>query len=145
MRRRWIGALASLVLGATGVAIPGTVAAAAPATPTPTATTSAQTSLVVKEASQSSSTNPENIDVMGIWAHPDDDAGLTAPCGVWHDLYGTRCGIILTTRGEGGSNSVGSEAGPDLGLRRENEDRNSHVRSGTTDIFYLDRVDFFYN
>lgn len=145
MRRRWIGALASLVLGATGVAIPGTVAAAATATPTTTATASSQTSLVVKEASQSSSTNPEKIDVMGIWAHPDDDAGLTTPCGVWHDLYGTRCGIILATRGEGGSNSVGSEAGPDLGLRRENEDRNSHVRSGTTDIFYLDRVDFFYN
>lgn len=90
-------------------------------------------------------TEREKIDVMGIWAHPDDDAGFTTPCGVWHDLYGVRCGIIMATRGEGGSNSVGPEAGPDLGLRRENEDRTSHVRSGTVDIFNLDRVDFFYN
>ena len=34
---------------------------------------------------------------------------------------------------------------PALGLRRENEDRVAHYRSGTVDIFNLDRVDFFYN
>ncbi|MGW9629675.1 sugar-binding protein [Agromyces sp. NPDC055520] len=90
-------------------------------------------------------TDRGKIDIMGIWAHPDDDAGFTTPCGVWQDLYDVRCGIIMATRGEGGSNSVGPEAGPDLGLRRENEDRTSHIRSGTVDIFNLDRVDFFYN
>ena len=37
------------------------------------------------------------------------------------------------------------EIGPALGLRRENEDRVAHFRSGTVDIFNLDRVDFFYN
>ncbi|WP_448003369.1 NEW3 domain-containing protein [Agromyces bauzanensis] len=101
--------------------------------------------LDVGDAAIATETEREKIDVMGIWAHPDDDAGFTTPCGVWHDLYGVRCGIIMATRGEGGSNSVGSEAGPDLGLRRENEDRTSHVRSGTVDIFNLDRVDFYYN
>src|SRR6478752_1105642 len=99
----------------------------------------------VAEASVATQTDRGKIDVMGIWAHPDDDAGFTTPCGVWNDLYGVRCGIIMATRGEGGSNSVGPEAGPDLGLRRENEDRASHVRSGTVDIFNLDRVDFYYN
>lgn len=89
--------------------------------------------------------NPSKIDVMGVWAHPDDDASFTTPCGVWHDRYDVDCGIIMLTRGEGGSNSVGNEAGPALGLRRENEDRASHYRSGTVDIYNIDAVDFFYN
>ncbi len=85
------------------------------------------------------------IDVMGEWAHPDDDTSIIGPCGVWHQRYGTKCGIIMVSRGEGGGNSAGNELGPDLGLRRENEDRVAHYRSGTVDIFNLDRVDFFYN
>jgi LmbE family N-acetylglucosaminyl deacetylase len=85
------------------------------------------------------------INVMGEWAHPDDDTSIIGPCGVWHQRYGVRCGIIMVTRGEGGGNAVGQEIGPDLGLRRENEDRAAHYRSGTVDIFNLDRVDFFYN
>src|SRR4051812_10862025 len=82
---------------------------------------------------------------MGEWAHPDDDTSIIGPCGVWHARYGVRCGIIQVTRGEGGGNAVGSEIGPALGLRRENEDRVAHYRSGTFDLFYLDKVDFFYN
>ena len=85
------------------------------------------------------------INVMGEWAHPDDDTSIIGPCGVWHQRYGVRCGIIMVTRGEGGGNAVGTEIGPALGLRRENEDRVAHYRSGTVDIFNLDRVDFFYN
>jgi LmbE family N-acetylglucosaminyl deacetylase len=82
---------------------------------------------------------------MGEWAHPDDDTSIIGPCGVWHQRYGTKCGVIMVTRGEGGGNSAGTELGQDLGLRRENEDRVAHYRSGTVDIFNLDRVDFFYN
>lgn len=85
------------------------------------------------------------INVMGEWAHPDDDTSIIGPCGVWHERYGTKCGIIMVTRGEGGGNGAGTEIGPALGLRRENEDRVAHYRSGTVDIFNLDRVDFFYN
>src|SRR6266540_6445682 len=85
------------------------------------------------------------INVMGEWAHPDDDTSIIGPCGVWHQRYGVRCGIIQITRGEGGGNAVGQEIGPALGLRRENEDRAAHYRSGTVDIFNIDRVDFFYN
>src|SRR5215475_6337003 len=55
------------------------------------------------------------------------------------------CGIIQITRGEGGGNAVGTEIGTALGLRRENEDRAAHYRSGTIDLFYLDKVDFFFN
>ena len=82
---------------------------------------------------------------MGEWAHPDDDTSIIGPCGVWHDRYDVKCGVIMVTRGEGGGNAVGQEIGPALGLRRENEDRVAHFRSGTVDIFNLDRVDFFYN
>ena len=51
----------------------------------------------------------------------------------------------MVTRGEGGGNATGTEIGPALGLRRENEDRVAHYRSGTIDIFNIDSVDFFYN
>ncbi|HEX9823927.1 MAG TPA: PIG-L family deacetylase, partial [Actinomycetota bacterium] len=85
------------------------------------------------------------INVMGEWAHPDDDTSIIGPCGVWHDLYDIKCGIIMVTRGEGGGNAVGPEKGPALGLRRENEDRAAHYRSGTVDVFNIDAVDFFYN
>src|SRR5690349_2453161 len=85
------------------------------------------------------------IHLMGEWAHPDDDTSIIGPCGVWHERYGVKCGVIMVTRGEGGGNAVGTELGPELGLRRENEDRVAHYRSGTVDIFNLDRIDFFYN
>jgi hypothetical protein len=85
------------------------------------------------------------INVMGEWAHPDDDTSIIGPCGVWHQRYDVRCGIIMVTRGEGGGNATGTEIGPALGLRRENEDRVAHYRSGTIDIFNVDSVDFFYN
>src|SRR4051794_36908950 len=85
------------------------------------------------------------INVMGEWAHPDDDTSIIGPCGVWHQRYDVRCGIIMVTRGEGGGNATGTEIGPALGLRRENEDRVAHYRSGTIDIFNIDSVDFFYN
>ncbi|HEX5926568.1 MAG TPA: Ig-like domain repeat protein [Baekduia sp.] len=96
-------------------------------------------------ASSYTASKAVKINVMGEWAHPDDDTSIIGPCGVWHERYGTKCGIIMVTRGEGGGNGAGLEIGPELGLRRENEDRVAHYRSGTVDIFNLDRVDFFYN
>ena len=49
------------------------------------------------------------INVMGEWAHPDDDTSIIGPCGVWHQRYDVRCGIIMVTRGEGGGNATGTE------------------------------------
>ena len=89
--------------------------------------------------------DPVKIDVMGEWAHPDDDTSIIGPCGVWHAALRRQVRVIMVTRGEGGGNAVGQEIGPALGLRRENEDRVAHFRSGTVDLFNLDRVDFFYN
>ena len=117
--------------GFLAVATIGVLAAAAPAAAAPPSPYTADHAV--------------KIDVMGEWAHPDDDTSIIGPCGVWHQRYGMRCGVIMVTRGEGGGNAVGTEIGPALGLRRENEDRVAHYRSGTVDIFNLDRVDFFYN
>ncbi len=90
--------------------------------------------------------NPIKINVMGEWAHPDDDTSIIGPCGVWHQRFGVRCGIIMITRGEGGGNAVGPEIGPALGPPpRERGPRSAHYRSGTVDIFNLDKVDFFFN
>ncbi|MGH2555558.1 MAG: PxKF domain-containing protein [Actinomycetota bacterium] len=120
-----------VLLAAVAILVLGTTAPGAPAP---------------KAAPQGDSADdPVKINVMGVWAHPDDDTSMIAPCGVWNQLYGIRCGIIMHTRGEGGGNSVGDEHGPDLGLRRENEDRASHFRSGTIDVFNVDLVDFYYN
>lgn len=128
-RRRALATAGALVLGLT-LAVPAT---------------GQEHTLEVGKESEAVKVSPNKIDVMGLWAHPDDDASFVTPCGVWHDRYDVDCGIIMLTRGEGGSNSVGDEAGPDLGLRRENEDRASHYRSGTVDIYNIDAVDFFYN
>ncbi len=137
MKQRRYGRLAGMALAA-GLVVPLLATGASYAA-------EGDGELVLGDASNAVETERGKIDVMSIWAHPDDDAGTVTPCGVWHDKFDVRCGIIMVTRGEGGSNSVGPEAGPDLGLRRENEDRTSHVRSGTVDIFNLDRVDFYYN
>ena len=103
------------------------------------------TTKAVEKSAHKQGKNPYKIHIMGEWAHPDDDTSIIGPCGVWHERYGIRCGVIMITRGEGGGNAVGQELGPALGLRRENEDRVAHYRSGTVDIFNLDFVDFFYN
>lgn len=135
--RRDLGTASALLAVVLGASLSGGTAAAAADGDT--------AGLTVGEASVATEVSPTKVDVMGLWAHPDDDAGFTTPCGVWQDRFDVTCGIIMTTRGEGGSNSVGPESGPALGLRRENEDRASHVRSGTVDIYNVDRVDFFYN
>ena len=136
MTRRDLGTASALLAVVLGASFSGGTAVAAVAD---------DVRLGVGEPSVSTEVSPTKVDVMGLWAHPDDDAGFTTPCGVWQERFDITCGIIMTTRGEGGSNSVGPESGPDLGLRRENEDRTSHIRSGTVDIYNVDRVDFFYN
>lgn len=89
--------------------------------------------------------NPVKIDIMGMYAHPDDEAGMIAPCGVMKDLFDQRCGVIMLTRGEGGGNAVGTETGPALGIRREAEERVAQGHTGTTNIFYVEAPDFYYN
>ncbi len=87
---------------------------------------------------------PQDLDVMFIGAHPDDEAFALATYGQWEEYAGLRTGVITITRGEGGGNAVGLEEGPALGLLREREERRAVGLAGIENVYYLDKVDFYY-
>ena len=88
--------------------------------------------------------SPVDLGALFIGAHPDDEAGQLSAYGEWREKYGLRTGVITVTRGEGGGNAVGPEEGPALGLLREKEERAAVGKAGITDVFNLDKVDFYY-
>ncbi|AXB42377.1 sugar-binding protein [Amycolatopsis albispora] len=81
-----------------------------------------------------------DLDVLFVGAHPDDEASTLSTIG----QLGLDAGVVTVTRGEGGGNAVGPEEGPELGLLREAEERKAVGRAGITDVFNLDRADFYY-
>jgi LmbE family N-acetylglucosaminyl deacetylase len=113
-----VGVLAAVLLGACG----------APPAPPPGATSTGP---------------PAHLDVLFIGAHPDDESGILSTLGQWTHA-GTSVGVVTVTRGEGGGNAVGPEEGPALGLLREGEERAAVGLAGVTDVFNLDKVDFYY-
>ncbi|WP_199617605.1 sugar-binding protein [Paenibacillus alkalitolerans] len=89
--------------------------------------------------------NPADLDMIFIGAHPDDEAGGLSTYGQWIEQYQFKMGIVTVTRGEGGGNAVGPEEGADLGILREREERDAVSIAGITQVFNLDKVDFYYN
>lgn len=85
-----------------------------------------------------------HVDVLFIGAHPDDELRDLPTFGQWHENLGLSVGVVTITRGEGGGNAVGPEEGPALGLLREGEERKAVALAGIQDVYYLDKVDFFY-
>lgn len=94
--------------------------------------------------STTSAGRPVDLGALFIGAHPDDEAGLLSAFGEWGEENGLRTGVVTVTRGEGGGNAVGPEEGPALGLLREKEERAAVAKAGITDVFNLDKVDFYY-
>lgn len=88
---------------------------------------------------------PTDLGLLYIGAHPDDEAGSLSTLGLWRERYGVRTGVVTITRGEGGGNAAGPEEGPALGLLREAEERRAVSAAGITDVFNLDKVDFYYS
>ncbi len=88
---------------------------------------------------------PADLDVLYVGAHPDDEAGRLSVFGEWAERYGARTGVVTITRGEGGGNAAGPEEGPALGLIREREERAAVGGVGITDVYNLDKVDFYYS
>jgi LmbE family N-acetylglucosaminyl deacetylase len=84
--------------------------------------------------------NRAELDVLFVGAHPDDEAGALATLG----QFKVRTGVVTVTRGEGGGNAVGTEEGPELGRLREAEERRAVGKAGITDVFNLDKADFYY-
>ncbi|MFC7546503.1 sugar-binding protein [Plantactinospora sp. GCM10030261] len=87
---------------------------------------------------------PVDLDVLFVGAHPDDEAGTLSTLGQWRETNDIRTGVVTITRGEGGGNAVGPEEGPALGLLREGEERRAVGKAGITEVFNLDKVDFYY-
>src|SRR6476619_2737982 len=85
-----------------------------------------------------------DLDALFVGAHPDDEAFTLATYGQWGETYGVDIGVVTITRGEGGGNAQGPEEGPPLGLIREAEERRAVGKAGIENVFYLDKVDFWY-
>ncbi|QNN54170.1 sugar-binding protein [Nocardioides mesophilus] len=86
-----------------------------------------------------------DLDVLYVGAHPDDEASRLSMFGEWKERFGARTGVVTVTRGEGGGNAIGPEEGPALGLIREREERKAVGTLGVTDVYNLDKVDFYYS
>lgn len=91
------------------------------------------------------SQNPADLDVLFVGAHPDDESGQLSMFGEWGERFGAKTGVVTVTRGEGGGNAVGPEEGPALGLIREAEERSAVGHAGVSDVYNLDKVDFYYS
>ncbi len=100
--------------------------------------------LGVGPAAVAAPTAPLNLDALFVGAHPDDEGFDITAFGQWAENYGLETGVVTITRGEGGGNAVGPEEGPALGLLREGEERRAVAYGFVDNIFYLDKVDFYY-
>lgn len=82
-------------------------------------------------------------DLMFVGAHPDDETGLAATLARYAG-QGKTVAAVYCTRGEGGGNMVGTQAGAALGVLREAELRRCLARLGVTHVYFVDEEDFFY-
>src|SRR5258706_15300515 len=60
-------------------------------------------------------------DIMGVFAHPDDETGMAATLAYYAFGKTSVVANIYCTRGEGGGNMVGTQGGAALGALREAE------------------------
>jgi LmbE family N-acetylglucosaminyl deacetylase len=93
---------------------------------------------------QAKPSEPIDLDIMFIGAHPDDEAGQLGMFGYWNEYHDKKAGVITMTRGEGGGNAVGLEEGPALGILREAEERRAVGWAGVENVYNLDALDFYY-
>ena len=83
-------------------------------------------------------------DLLGVFAHPDDETGMAATLAHYARGQGKVVANVYCTRGEGGGNMVGTQGGPALGILREAELRDCLSRLGVRYCYFLDREDFAY-
>jgi LmbE family N-acetylglucosaminyl deacetylase len=83
-------------------------------------------------------------DIMGVFAHPDDETGLAATLA--HYALGRTSVVanVYCTRGEGGGNMVGTQSGAALGALREAELRDCLAVLGVRYCYFLDQLDWAY-
>jgi LmbE family N-acetylglucosaminyl deacetylase len=83
-------------------------------------------------------------DVMGVFAHPDDETGVASTLARYALGEGKVVANVYCTRGEGGGNMVGTHWGASLGLLREAELRDCLRRLGVRYCYFLDQLDWAY-
>src|SRR5436190_6809594 len=83
-------------------------------------------------------------DIMGIFAHPDDETGMAATLAQYARGRGVVVANIYCTRGEGGGNMVGTQQSAALGILREAELRDCLTQIGVRYCYFLDRPDWAY-
>jgi LmbE family N-acetylglucosaminyl deacetylase len=83
-------------------------------------------------------------DIMGVFAHPDDETGAAATLAYYARGRGSVVANVYCTRGEGGGNMVGTQAGAGLGALREAELRDALGILGVRYCYFLDRLDWAY-
>ncbi|MEO8426511.1 MAG: PIG-L family deacetylase [Verrucomicrobiota bacterium] len=107
---------------------------------------SADTSSAGADASPSPRQGAELLktDIMGVFAHPDDETGIAATLANYSLGKGKIVANVYCTRGEGGGNMVGTQWGASLGILREAELRDCLGRLGVRYCYFLDQEDFFY-
>jgi len=84
------------------------------------------------------------VDLLGVFAHPDDETGVAATIAALAHGSGRTIAHAYCTRGEGGGNMVGTQAGPALGILREIELRDALRDLGVRQVHFLDKADFAY-
>ena len=70
---------------------------------------------------QSPASDPLKTDLMGVFAHPDDETGVASTLAYYALGQGKVVANVYCTRGEGGGNMVGTQSGAALGILREVE------------------------
>ena len=81
-------------------------------------------------------------EVLGVFAHPDDETGVAPLIAHYALSAGRVISHVYCTRGEGGGNRVGRQGGEALGVLREAELRDCLARLGVRHCYFLDREDF---
>ena len=83
-------------------------------------------------------------DILGVFAHPDDETGIAATIARYALGEGKVVAHVYCTRGEGGGNMAGTQWGAALGILREAELRECLARLGVRHCCFLDQLDWAY-
>ena len=83
-------------------------------------------------------------DILGVFAHPDDETGVASTLAHYALGEGKTIVNAYCTRGEGGGNMVGTQYGPSLGVLRELELRDCLTQLGVRHWYFLEQLDFAY-
>ena len=83
-------------------------------------------------------------DIMGVFAHPDDETGMAATLACYARAKGSVVATVYCTRGEGGGNMAGRHWGTSLGILREAELRDCLSLIGVRYCYFLDQLDWAY-